>query len=76
MVSDIGLPDGSGWDIMSKGVPDSPSGKIKGIAISGFGSEEDIQRSKASGFLRHLTKPVDFQQLRAALEEIEAGEAA
>ena len=57
-------------------MPDSPSGKIKGIAISGFGSEEDIERSKASGFLRHLTKPIDFEQLQAARDEIEAGEAA
>jgi CheY-like chemotaxis protein len=57
---------------MARGAPDSPAGKLKGIAISGFGSEEDIARSKASGFLRHLTKPVDFQQLQEALDEIEA----
>jgi CheY-like chemotaxis protein len=61
---------------MTRGVPGSASDKIKGIAISGFGSAEDIARSKASGFLRHLTKPVDFQQLQAAPDEIEAGEAA
>ena len=71
VVSDIGLPDGSGCEIMSHEV-----GKVKGIAISGFGSLEDVKRSKASGFLHHLTKPVDFQQLRAVLEQVEASEAA
>lgn len=74
MVSDIGLPDGSGWELMAG--RESTSRKMKGIAISGFGSDEDIKRSKACGFLHHLTKPVDFQQLQNALDELEATEAA
>ena len=72
VVSDIGLPDGSGCDIIAHGRSASASPGIKGIAISGFGSEEDIRRSKASGFLHHLTKPIDFQQLQAVLDEVEA----
>ncbi|HEX8679406.1 MAG TPA: PAS domain S-box protein [Chthoniobacterales bacterium] len=76
VVSDIGLPDGSGCDVMAKGLRDSASADLKGIAISGFGSQEDVKRSKASGFLHHLTKPIDFQQLQRALDEIEASRAA
>jgi PAS domain S-box-containing protein len=76
VVSDIGLPDGNGCDIMTKGMPRSAAGKIKGIALSGFSSQEDIERSKACGFLHHLTKPVDFQRLKQVLAEIQAGEAA
>ena len=76
VVSDIGLPDGNGCDIMTRGMPRSAAGSVKGIAISGFSSQEDIARSKACGFLHHLTKPVDFQQLRDILDEIETGDAA
>ncbi|HSH40386.1 MAG TPA: response regulator, partial [Chthoniobacterales bacterium] len=72
VVSDIGLPDGSGCDIIARGRSESASPGLKGIAISGFGSEEDIRLSKASGFLYHLTKPIDFQQLQAVLDEVEA----
>ena len=75
VVSDIGLPDGNGCDIMTKGMPRSAGGAIKGIAISGFSSQEDIARSKACGFLHHLTKPVDFQQLRDVLDRMD-GDAA
>ena len=76
VVSDIGLPDGNGCDIMTRSMQESGGGKVKAIAISGFSSEEDVKRSKACGFLRHLTKPIDFARLRDVLEEIQADAAA
>jgi hypothetical protein len=39
----------------------------RGIAISGFGMEEDVQRSMEAGFEHHLIKPIDAQQLEALL---------
>ena len=69
LISDIGLPDGSGWDLM---VRFKAAGGRRGIAISGFGEEHDIQRSAQSGFSDHLVKPIDFDALRTA---IEAGQA-
>ena len=36
---------------------------IPGIALSGYGMEEDIQNSIAAGFSRHMTKPVDWQEI-------------
>ncbi len=70
LISDIGLPDGSGYDLMRE-VKRKQS--LKGIALSGFGAEEDVQRSKEAGFDYHMTKPVNFQDLRALLRQIGSG---
>jgi CheY-like chemotaxis protein len=43
---------------------------IKGVALSGFGMEEDIQKSKAAGFAEHLTKPVNFSQLEKVIRDL------
>ena len=40
---------------------------LTGIALTGFGMEEDVRRSKEAGFDLHLTKPIDFAELRDAL---------
>jgi PAS domain S-box-containing protein len=64
LVSDIGLPDGSGQDLMAEL---RKSYGMRGIAVSGYGTEEDLRRSSDSGFAAHLTKPVEFAQLREAL---------
>jgi CheY-like chemotaxis protein len=68
MVSDLGLPDGTGLDLMKKVREKWP--ELPGICLSGFGMESDIQSSRAAGFSEHLTKPVDLQQLRAAVARV------
>ncbi len=67
LISDIGLPDGSGLDLMREiqGIQ-----KIRGIAVSGFGMDEDIRRSKEVGFEEHLTKPINFQRLQSVIHEL------
>jgi len=67
VVSDIGLPDRSGYELIALA---KQRHQIKGIALSGFGMEEDVRRSFAAGFDHHLTKPVDFRNLRTVLDEI------
>ena len=67
VLSDIGLPDGSGYDIIAEAKRNQ---QVRGIALTGFGMEEDIKRSKQAGFDFHLTKPVDFQELRSVLAEV------
>jgi len=67
IVSDIGLPDRSGYELISAA---KQHHQLKGIALSGFGMEEDVRRSMEAGFDYHLTKPVDFQNLRSVLSEI------
>jgi signal transduction histidine kinase/ActR/RegA family two-component response regulator len=69
MVSDIGLPDGSGLDLMRHA---RASQNLVGIALSGFGMEHDIRRSKEAGFSVHLTKPLNFQLLVEAIERLTA----
>lgn len=67
LISDIGLPDRSGYDLMrelreSKGLP--------GIALSGFGMETDITEARQAGFSEHLTKPINFERLEAAIRRL------
>lgn len=67
VISDIGLPDGNGYDLFKKIHDKSPI--IKGIALSGYGMEHDLARSRNTGFQAHLIKPVRIQALEEALEE-------
>jgi PAS domain S-box-containing protein len=64
LISDIGLPDGNGNDLMSEF---HKKYGLKGIALTGYGMEEDIARGKAAGFVTHLIKPVRIQSLENAL---------
>lgn len=65
VISDLGLPDGSGLELMRQ-LRDQY--KMHGICLSGFGMEEDLARSAAAGFRHHLTKPIDFDRLQAMIE--------
>ncbi|CAN5573097.1 hypothetical protein BH18VER1_BH18VER1_21010 [soil metagenome] len=67
VISDLGLPDGSGLDLM--GSLRAEYG-LTGIALSGFGTEDDLAASSAAGFAEHLTKPVDWPQLQNAIERL------
>ena len=68
VLCDIGLPDGSGYDVASQ----AKAGRVKAIAVTGFGTEDDVRRSKEAGFDFHLVKPVNFQELRTALDRVAA----
>ena len=67
LISDLGLPDGSGHDLMREL---GRCGQIPGIALSGFGMKEDIAESMAAGFTRHMTKPVDWHELKAVIDKL------
>lgn len=64
VVSDIGLPDASGYDLMRQL---RERHAIPGIAVSGFGSEEDRRLSAAAGFVGHVLKPVKMSELKEAI---------
>jgi PAS domain S-box-containing protein len=66
VVSDLGLPDGSGLDLMQQL---HRRYGLRGIALSGYGMEEDVRRSLDAGFALHLTKPINPQDLQAAIQE-------
>jgi signal transduction histidine kinase len=67
VISDIGLPDRSGYELMqelraTKG--------LRGIALSGFGMENDVSRARAAGFSEHLTKPINFDRLEESIRNL------
>ncbi len=69
LISDIGLPDASGLDLIRRIRATRP---LKGVALSGYGTEADIRASIEAGFSAHLTKPVDFERLLATIRDVSA----
>jgi PAS domain S-box-containing protein len=67
LLCDVGLPDGSGYEVVSQAKRKQP---IKAIAITGFGTEKDFRRSKEAGFDSHLVKPVDLHELQTVLDQV------
>jgi CheY-like chemotaxis protein len=67
MISDIGLPDRSGYELMQE-LRSTKS--LRGIALSGFGMENDVSRARAAGFSEHLTKPINFERLEEAIHHL------
>jgi PAS domain S-box-containing protein len=67
IISDLGLPDGSGLDVM-RHLRERYHGRA--IALTGYGMESDIAASRDAGFVEHLTKPVDLTALQAAIHRV------
>ena len=72
LLSDIELPDGDGLELMREL---SANRAMPGIAMSGFGAEEDLRLSREAGFLDHLTKPIDLNRLDAAIRRVTSPDA-
>jgi CheY-like chemotaxis protein len=70
LVSDLGLPDGSGHDLMRE--LRRREYEFPGIALSGYGQEEDILNSHLAGFAAHLTKPASRERLLEAVASVTA----
>ena len=67
LITDIGLPDGDGVDLDRVLVHDD---ETRSIALSGYGSAQDVERSRSAGFDRHLTKPMRVDDLLRAIEDL------
>lgn len=67
LISDIGLPDRSGYELMREL---RATNSLRGIALSGFGMENDINQARAAGFSEHLTKPINFERLDEAIRSL------
>ncbi len=74
LLCDVGLPDGSGLDLMRTLSSRSP--KLPGVALSGYGMPDDARRSLDAGFLAHLSKPVAMERLWATIDQVLASCAA
>ena len=71
LISDIGLPDETGYELM-KQIRERHS--MKGIAVTAFGTEEDFRRSRDAGFSEHLLKPVELSRLHEVIQRVLACE--
>jgi PAS domain S-box-containing protein len=67
LISDVGLPDGTGLELMQYL---QSAHQLAGIALSGFGTEEDVVASKAAGFAEHLVKPIDWSRLKESIDHL------
>ena len=65
LISDLGLPDGNGIDLIQKLASKPPLG----IALTGFGMEQDIRKSREVGFQHHLVKPIDLNKLDSLIQQ-------
>jgi DNA-binding response OmpR family regulator len=65
LLSDLGLADGDGLDLVVKAKTLQP--KLRAIALTGRGSHTDVERGTQAGFDHYLTKPFDFHELRTLL---------
>jgi CheY-like chemotaxis protein len=69
VISDLGLPDGDGTDLMRQLASDHG---LRGIAVSGYGMEQDFARTEQAGFFAHLVKPINFEELDRTLQQFAA----
>jgi PAS domain S-box-containing protein len=69
LLSDIGLPDGTGIDLIQQ-LRKRFNLTVPAVALTGFGMEEDVAKSREAGFTEHLTKPINFQRLQLMVQKI------
>ena len=67
LISDLGLPDGTGCDVMAGLQNVQP---LPGIVMSGYGMDEDVSKSREAGFREHLVKPIEVPKLIAAIQRV------
>jgi len=66
LLCDIGLPDGSGLDLVRTLKRAHP--ELRAVALSGFAMQHDVDQAMQAGFDAHLAKPVTMQQLLTSLQ--------
>ena len=64
LLSDIGLPDGTGFGLVSEAKKLQP---LRAIALTAWASDEDKAHGHTAGFDHYLTKPLDCARLRSVL---------
>ena len=68
VISDIGLPDGDGYTLMAEL---KQNFGLRGIALTGYGMEQDVIRGRTAGFVGHLIKPIRMESLDQLLSDMQ-----
>lgn len=74
MLLDIGLPGLDGYEVARRVRLDPELAGVRLIAVTGYGQEDDMKRTRDSGFVAHLVKPVDMARLQQILTSLMASE--
>jgi signal transduction histidine kinase/ActR/RegA family two-component response regulator len=69
---DIGLPDIDGYEVARRLRNNPTTSRLRLIAVTGYGTQEDRRSALAAGFNEHLAKPVELESLRMLLSEVSA----
>jgi len=70
VVSDVGLPDATGYELMRQL---RERFGLVGIAMTGYGMDEDIKRGREAGFVEHIVKPVSVERLEEVIRKFAGG---
>ncbi len=70
IISDIGMPDQSGYDMLAHLRLQPGLEKVPAIAVSGFAMDEDRARAIEVGFSAHLAKPVNLERLLTIIRDL------
>ena len=73
LIADIGLPDGTGWELLPRLRAQGIDAPPYAIAMSGFGRTDDLRKSQDAGYRHHLVKPLDVARLASLLDEAAHG---
>ena len=68
LVTDVGLPDGSGLELFAGLKAAHPD--LRGVVLSGYGMDSDLERSRSLGIAEHLIKPLNLDRLIAVLDRL------
>ena len=68
LISDLSLPDGNGIDLLGRLT--SEGRHPQAIALTGYGTPDEVRRTRAAGFSAHLTKPLDVASLQRTIESL------
>jgi two-component system CheB/CheR fusion protein len=70
LISDVGMPEMDGYDLMTELRGRTRTAALPAIALTGYGRTEDVKKAFAAGFQAHLDKPVDIEQVQKAIATV------
>lgn len=70
LISDIGMPDQDGYDLINQVISLQQSEQIPAMALTAYAREEDSTRALSAGFQMYLSKPVEPEKLASAISQL------